>query len=97
MFPNCAGLAAQVNTSRQGRIYREGEDPIAQGIGFREPLKTSAPLTELMGEIRARVPFRRDDSYFAPDIEAVADIISKGIPRRLLLDTGAEGLLRLEL
>jgi len=43
----------------------------AQGVQFRAPLKTSVPLQEALGEVRAVAPFYDKDRYFSPDIEAV--------------------------
>ncbi len=39
-----------------------------QGIDFRSPLKTSAPLQKVHSLLRSRVPFYDKDRYFAPDI-----------------------------
>jgi histidine ammonia-lyase len=47
----------------------------AQGIGFRAPLETSAPLQAAVTAIRAVSPALTDDRYLAPDIEAVSDLI----------------------
>ncbi len=51
----------------------------AQGIDFRAPLATSAALQDAMREIRARVPFYREDRYFAPDIEAAKRMVTGGV------------------
>jgi histidine ammonia-lyase len=51
----------------------------AQGIDFRAPLETSPALKEAMREIRARVPFYREDRYFAPDIEAAKRMVTEGV------------------
>ncbi len=50
----------------------------AQGIDFRAPLKTSTRLAEAHQALRKRVPFYKQDRYFAPDIDAVTDMIAKG-------------------
>jgi histidine ammonia-lyase len=51
----------------------------AQGIDFRAPLETSPALREAMREIRARVPFYREDRYFSPDIEAAKRMVTEGV------------------
>ena len=50
----------------------------AQGVDFRKPLATSPALQRAMAAIRARVPFYSEDRYFAPDIEAVKQLVSAG-------------------
>ena len=50
----------------------------AQGVDFRAPLATSAALQEVMREIRARVPFYKEDRQFAPDIEALKALVVGG-------------------
>ena len=50
----------------------------AQGIDFHRPLVTSDLLREAMVEIRLRVPFYDQDRYFAPDIEAIAELVRDG-------------------
>ena len=50
----------------------------AQGVDFRAPRKTSPALREVMGEIRACVPFYDKDRQFAPDIEAVKALVVAG-------------------
>jgi histidine ammonia-lyase len=47
----------------------------AQGIGFRAPLATSAPLQAAVKTLRAVSPALTDDRYLAPDIEAAAALI----------------------
>ena len=41
-----------------------------QGTEFHAPLRTSAPLQEVMAEIRSHVRRYTEDRFFAPDIEA---------------------------
>lgn len=48
----------------------------AQGIDFRAPLKTSAPLNEVHKLLRDKVSFYDKDRYFAPDIEAACALIT---------------------
>ena len=50
----------------------------AQGIGFREPLKTSARLASAVARLRAVVPPLEEDRYMAPDIEAAVDLARAG-------------------
>jgi histidine ammonia-lyase len=50
----------------------------AQGLGFRAPLQTSAPLQAAIGAIRAVSPSLTDDRYLAPDIEAATALIRGG-------------------
>jgi len=50
-----------------------------QGVDFRSPLKTSAPLERVKSLLRKRVPFYDKDRYFAPDIEKSKEIVDSGI------------------
>ncbi|SEO16460.1 histidine ammonia-lyase [Pseudorhodobacter antarcticus] len=50
----------------------------AQGIGFRAPLQTSAPLQAAVKTLRAVSPPLTDDRYLAPDIEAASTLIRSG-------------------
>ena len=50
----------------------------AQGIGFRAPLVTSAPLQAAVAALRAVSPALTDDRYLAPDIEAATTLIRTG-------------------
>lgn len=49
-----------------------------QGIEFRAPLATSAPLQAAMGVLRAQVPAIEQDRYMAPSIEAAAALVRSG-------------------
>ena len=49
-----------------------------QGIEFHRPLKSSPVLEEIIGKIRALVPNYTEDRYFAPDIEAVKQLVASG-------------------
>ena len=49
-----------------------------QGIDLRAPLTTSDPLKAVIAIIRERVPAYDQDRYFAPDIEAVKELIAAG-------------------
>ncbi|WP_370400487.1 histidine ammonia-lyase [Sulfitobacter sp. JB4-11] len=50
----------------------------AQGIEFREPLETSAPLAACIARLRADVPALKEDRFLAPDIEAASGLIRSG-------------------
>ena len=50
----------------------------AQGIAFRAPLKTSAPLTSAIAKLREAVPELGEDRYMAPLITAAAEMVETG-------------------
>jgi histidine ammonia-lyase len=50
----------------------------AQGIGFRAPLQTSAPLQAVVVRLRRDVAVLGDDRYLAPDLAAAAGLIGTG-------------------
>jgi histidine ammonia-lyase len=50
----------------------------AQGIDFRKPLLTSPILQGVMRVIREKVPFYAHDRHFAPDIEAIKELVRAG-------------------
>ncbi len=50
----------------------------AQGIGFRAPLKTSAPLAAVIVALRREVPVLTTDRYLAPSLEAAAAMVADG-------------------
>ncbi|WP_118134232.1 histidine ammonia-lyase [Oceanicella sp. SM1341] len=50
----------------------------AQGIAFRAPLETSAPLRAVIARLREEVPPLQEDRYLAPDLEAAAVLIRSG-------------------
>ena len=56
----------------------------AQGIDFRKPLATSDDLADAMSLVRARVPFYDEDRYFAPDIQAITELVRGGDFSRFL-------------
>ncbi len=58
-----------------------------QGIDFRAPLKSSAPLEEAKKMLRKQVPFYDKDRYFAPDIHKATQLIASGSYNRLI-DSG---------
>jgi histidine ammonia-lyase len=55
----------------------------AQGIDFRRPLTSSAPLEQAHAMIRAVAPHLDGDRYLALDIEAVTPLVRDGAFRRL--------------
>ena len=50
----------------------------AQGIDFRSPLPTSAPLQAVVVRLRQAVATMGDDRYLAPDLAAAASLIASG-------------------
>ncbi len=50
----------------------------AQGVEFRAPLATSAPLARVLARLRAEVPPLAEDRFLAPDLEAAARLIGSG-------------------
>ncbi len=50
----------------------------AQGIEFRAPLKTSAPLSAVVAKLREHVATLGDDRYQAPDLEMAATLVRDG-------------------
>ena len=50
----------------------------AQGIDFRAPLATSAPLAAVVARLRQDVATLGDDRYMAPDLAAAARLVASG-------------------
>jgi histidine ammonia-lyase len=50
----------------------------AQGVGFRAPLVTSAPLQGVIARLRDDVPALVDDRPMAPDIDAASRLVAQG-------------------
>ena len=50
----------------------------AQGVGFRAPLATSAPLRAVVARLREDVPALGDDRPMAPDIDAASRLVAQG-------------------
>ena len=50
----------------------------AQGVDFRTPLPTSAPLKSVVARLRQDVATLGDDRYLAPDLAAAARLIGSG-------------------
>jgi histidine ammonia-lyase len=49
-----------------------------QGIEFRAPLTTSAPLVRALTRLRRDVATLGEDRYLAPDLEAAARLVASG-------------------
>jgi histidine ammonia-lyase len=56
----------------------------AEGIDFRRPLATSAPLEEAHALLRSKAARRDEDREFATDTEAVAALVEQGRFARLV-------------
>lgn len=50
----------------------------AQGVEFRAPLVTSAPLRKVVARLRRDVATLGEDRYLAPDLEAAARLVAEG-------------------
>ena len=50
----------------------------AQGIEYRAPLASSAPLAQVVARLRADVATLGEDRYLAPDLEQAAGLVSSG-------------------
>ena len=50
----------------------------AQGVEFRAPLATSAPLQSVVARLRKDVASLGDDRYLAPDLANCAALIATG-------------------
>ncbi|MBU3028887.1 histidine ammonia-lyase [Paracoccus marinaquae] len=50
----------------------------AQGIEFRAPLKTSAPIARVIEAIRQRIATMGEDRYLAPDLAAAQAMVEDG-------------------
>ncbi len=50
----------------------------AQGVEFRAPLATSAPLRAALARLRAVAPSLREDRVLAPELEAAAGLVRDG-------------------
>ncbi|MCJ9427806.1 histidine ammonia-lyase [Kordiimonas marina] len=49
-----------------------------QGVDFHRPLRSSETLEKVYAAVREKVDFYAADRYFAPDIEAVRTLVTKG-------------------
>ena len=50
----------------------------AQALALRRPLRSGAGAEAVLGAIRARVPFRTDDTAFGADLSAATDLVRSG-------------------
>ncbi|MCE2748934.1 MAG: histidine ammonia-lyase, partial [Rhodobacter sp.] len=50
----------------------------AQGVEFRAPLATSAPLARVVARLRQDVATLGEDRYLAPDIASAAALVASG-------------------
>ncbi|WP_370228113.1 histidine ammonia-lyase [Cognatishimia sp.] len=50
----------------------------AQGVQFRAPLQTSAPLQRVVTRLRQDVPALQDDRYMAPDLATAKELVATG-------------------
>ncbi|WP_437436591.1 histidine ammonia-lyase [Ruegeria arenilitoris] len=50
----------------------------AQGVEFRAPLGTSAPLQQVITRVRADIPALAEDRYLAPELEAAKQLVADG-------------------
>lgn len=64
----------------------------AQGVEFRQPLKTSTHLQAIIDVIRSDIPTLEDDRYLAPELEKAALMLAE---EKLTQAVGAELLPRL--
>jgi histidine ammonia-lyase len=55
----------------------------AQGVEFRAPLKTSAPLQAALAAFRAQVPALGNDRYLAPELARAAELVTAGTLSRV--------------
>ena len=50
----------------------------AQGIKFREPLKTSQPLENVIQRVRENIPYLENDRYMADDLNNAGQLVING-------------------
>ncbi len=50
----------------------------AQGVEFRAPLQTSAPLQRAINRLRADIPALSEDRYLAPELEQARALVADG-------------------
>ncbi|NKC16315.1 MAG: histidine ammonia-lyase [Gammaproteobacteria bacterium] len=77
MAAHGARRLAQMNTNL---AYILGIEALCatQGIEFRSPLKTSAPLRRVIKRLRQVLPPLENDRYLAPDLERAATLVTGG-------------------
>jgi histidine ammonia-lyase len=61
----------------------------AQGVGFRTPLKTGAPLIRVLDRLRSDIPALAEDRFLSPDLEAAASLVQSNA----LAEAAGPGLL----
>ncbi|MDW4497257.1 histidine ammonia-lyase [Sulfitobacter sp. D35] len=64
----------------------------AQGVALRGPMKTSAPLQQVIARLRQEVAELAEDRYMAPDLEAAARLVMDGALTEVLPDDCLAGL-----
>ena len=86
--PTSANQEDHVSMAAHGarRLMRMGENLnriigvelmcAAQGVEFRAPLLTSAPLQSVLARLRKDVATLGEDRYLAPDLEAAAELVA---------------------
>jgi histidine ammonia-lyase len=50
----------------------------AQGVEFRAPLRSSAPLARVLARLRTEVAPLAQDRYLAPDLRVAAELVATG-------------------
>lgn len=50
----------------------------AQGVEFRAPLQTSAPLRGVLARLRSEIPALASDRFLAPDLERASGLVADG-------------------
>ncbi|NJK89785.1 MAG: aromatic amino acid lyase, partial [Myxococcales bacterium] len=58
----------------------------AQAVELHRPLRTSEPLEAVLAWVRQKVPFYREDRYFAADLLAAETLVDEDHLRSLVLD-----------
>ena len=79
------GASSDVDAGATIRLEREGSsvEPstlwvVGQGIEFRAPLETSAPLRDVLARVRRQVATLGADRYMAPDLAIGQALIAGG-------------------
>ena len=65
----------------------------AQGIDLRAPNKTSDILQDMHALVRAKVTYYEHDRYFAPDIDAITELVSGGAFSAPVMDILPSGMI----
>ncbi|QNN64981.1 histidine ammonia-lyase [Sphingomonas rhizophila] len=77
MAPIAARKAVQIAKNAAGIVAIE-LIAAAQGVDYRAPLKTSAPLDKVHGLVRSRSPHLESDRYWADEIAGVQALVLDG-------------------